>query len=95
MKKLATYTVESAGTFITQYWYSYKQTKRYQDVSNNTNFEQRLCETCKNRKRFRIMKSHNTKDCRFKGNKSEEANEANRVKVIVGIIHQNTLLQEV
>jgi len=49
MAKLSSYNVESAGKFITQYWYSYKPNKRYE--SANRTYESRFCQHCKDNNR--------------------------------------------
>ena len=69
MKKLSTFTVETAGQYIVQFWYSYKP-KQSAEKSNLTEekkgkYEKRLCQHCSDAKRFRIMKTHNTNDCRI------------------------------
>ena len=64
MAKLSTYNVESAGKYITQFWYSYKPNKHY-ETANLTGYEKRLCQNCMEAKRFKIMKTHNTPDCRI------------------------------
>ena len=76
MKKLSTYTVESAGQYIVQFWYSYKP-KQLAETSNFTEkkkgkFEKRFCQHCSENKRERIMKTHNSCDCRFQS--SSEGN---------------------
>ena len=70
MKKLSSFTVETAGQYIVQFWYSYKP-KTVTEKANYTEekkgkFEKRFCQTCSDAKRFKIMKTHNTKDCRVK-----------------------------
>ena len=69
MKKLSNYTVETAGQYIVQFWYSYKP-KNAGEKSNFTEtkkgkYEKRFCQKCSDEKRVKIMKTHNTKDCRI------------------------------
>ena len=78
MNKLSSYTVETAGQYIVQFWYSYKpkQSLEKSNIANDNKkpFETRFCEHCSNSNRNRIMKTHNTGDCRI--HKSEAANKA-------------------
>jgi hypothetical protein len=64
MAKLSSYSVESAGKYIVQFWYSYKPNKHY-ETANKASYEKRFCQKCKDGKRFKIMKTHNTNDCRI------------------------------
>jgi hypothetical protein len=62
LKGLKNYKYDSAAKFISQYWYAYKPIKKHETA--NGAFEKRLCDHCKSAKRTRIMKTHNTADCR-------------------------------
>ncbi len=61
---LKTYSFATAGRFITRFWYAYKPV-RATETSNQATYEKRLCQMCKKSNRTRIMKTHNTADCRF------------------------------
>jgi hypothetical protein len=74
---LTTYDFTTAGRFITRFWYAYKPTKISE--SSNRAYEKRFCKTCKDAKRIRIMKTHNTEDCRIT---EEYANKAVPDKVV-------------
>jgi hypothetical protein len=67
MKKLSSYSVESAGQFIVRYWHSYKP-KKFSETANTgqerKKYEKRFCQKCSDADRNRIMKTHNTVDCR-------------------------------
>ena len=82
MAKLSTFTVETAGKYIVRFWYSYKPNKVAETANYGKEqkkpFEKRFCQHCKDEKRERIMKTHNSKDCRMHRDekKVEEGNEA-------------------
>ena len=79
---LKNFTVETAGQYIVKFWYAYKP-KKISELSNltgdgETKYEKRFCAHCKKGNRTKIMKTHNTQDCRiFK--KENKVNEANNV----------------
>jgi hypothetical protein len=79
MNKLSSYTVETAGQYIVKFWYSYKpkhSLEKAHSASPKGTYEKRFCQACSDGKRFRIMKTHNTKDCRIKiDGKSKSANQ--------------------
>lgn len=87
MNKLSTYTVETAGQYIVQYWYSYKpkqatETAKNAETANNVDgkkekkYEKRFCQICCDSGRKRIMKTHDTKFCRFEeGQNGNEGGE--------------------
>ena len=77
MDGLKTYTSDSTGKFICKFWHAYK-TQRNESESSNRVFENRLCDHCKTAKRTRIMKTHNTKDCKIHG-KEENTTLENKV----------------
>jgi hypothetical protein len=79
MVGLSKYTVETAGQYIVKFWYSYKpklSAEKANSANNKkkTHYEKRFCEHCSNGDRQRIMKTHNTADCRI--HKCEAANKA-------------------
>jgi len=86
MAKLSSYTVETAGKYIVQFWYSYKP-RRIVEVANFTkekgkrNFEKRFCQNCKDGKRNRIMLTHNTKDCRIAKENVSGEEQSNRIEI--------------
>jgi hypothetical protein len=68
MEKLSSFTVETAGQYIVRYWYSYRakaatESSNYVD-NKKGKYEKRFCKNCSDAKRFKIMKTHNTGDCR-------------------------------
>jgi hypothetical protein len=73
---LTKFTVETAGQYIVKFWYAYKP-KKVAEVANfsqeKKKYEKRFCQNCKDEGREKIMKTHNTKFCRFK----KEGNEGN------------------
>ena len=78
MVGLSNYTVETAGQYIVKFWYCYKP-KLSAEKANTANdkkktYEKRFCEHCSNSDRHKIMKTHNTADCRV--HKSEATNKA-------------------
>ena len=84
MKKLSSYTLETAGKFIVQFWYSYKP-RQSSESTHFTNtkkgkFQVRFCQHCSDHHRERIMKTHNTKDCRINASKdlSDDPELANK-----------------
>ena len=66
MSKLENYTFESACEYICKFWYAYRTKRVYESANKASTYEPRLCELCRTAKRFRIMKSHNTENCRIK-----------------------------
>lgn len=86
MAKLSSFTVETAGKYIVQFWYSYKP-RRTVEVANFTkekgkrNFEKRFCQHCKDEKRDRIMLTHNTKDCRISKENVSGDEQSNRIEI--------------
>jgi hypothetical protein len=72
MKGLKEFTSATAGAYISKFWYAYKTVKPSE--SANGVFENRFCTDCKNANRKRIMKTHNTADCRFAKNIPDSSN---------------------
>jgi len=77
LNKLSTYTVETAGQYIVKFWYAYKPKKitessNFTQNENKQKYENRFCQHCKTGMRLKIMKTHNTGDCRiFKKEQTE------------------------
>jgi hypothetical protein len=66
MTGISKYTSDSAGKFICRYWYAYKPSKvnTFKPETSNRAFENRKCEHCQAAKRTRIMKTHNSENCK-------------------------------
>jgi len=70
---IKTYKSDTAGKFISKYWYAYKPVQITETA--NRAFEKRFCNKCKDANRTRIMKTHNTADCRISNENSNSASQ--------------------
>ncbi len=73
------------GKFITQYWYAYKSPRKLEYA--HSAYQKKFCENCKKANRNRIMKTHNTVDCRFKVDKQIDHDKKSEVSNSTALFH--------